>query len=451
MRNTLFILFLLFTKLVWSQINLIPNPSFEIIDTCSFSLGHLSIAKPWKDPALTADIYSSCSTIPDVNVPDNIWGNQYAHSGNNYSGIQVFSKIFNSGQRAYEYLQTHTLLPLQSHHIYYMEFFVSLSDSVCLVCNSIGSRITVDSISCEPLNQLYGQQQITNISPLNNKNSWVKISGKHLAIGGENYITIGNFLSPNESDTVKIQGCNTSSKYSLMSYYYIDDVSLYDVTIDAGRDTVICNNASHTLQVTGAFSKYTWSTGDTTHNLSINQSGTYWVKGNIPNIGDFYDSVTVLFTTAPIYTLCTDTNIYEGTQATLVASGNYQHYVWSNNQSTPNITVSDSGVYTVKVYDYEECSTTKSATVHVIEKPQLPFIAPTVIDQSNEKLVFTPLQNWRYELSIKKLTVYDALGRLLHAAEPYKHDFPQISLPIGIYYYQVEFNHQVYSSKLLIR
>ena len=84
------LLFLLSLK-VLSQPNLVPNPSFEVIDTC------------WVGPAIltninyfnwftfsSADIYSNCM-LSGYYVPQNYLGFQYPVSGNNYAGIQTYN------------------------------------------------------------------------------------------------------------------------------------------------------------------------------------------------------------------------------------------------------------------------------------------------------------------------------------------------------------------------
>jgi hypothetical protein len=54
----------------------------------------------------------------------------------------------------------------------------------------------------------------------------VKISGEYIAHGGEQYITIGNFYTDSNTDTIEVS--NYQNRHS--AYYYIDDVSIIDCT-----------------------------------------------------------------------------------------------------------------------------------------------------------------------------------------------------------------------------
>jgi hypothetical protein len=70
--------------------------------------------------------------------------------------------------------------------------------------------------------------QIQNPSsvPLTDKSNWMLISDTLHAQGGEQYITIGNFLKDSLSDTLYLGQVTGGWKDA---YYYIDDISVIDV------------------------------------------------------------------------------------------------------------------------------------------------------------------------------------------------------------------------------
>jgi hypothetical protein len=57
---------------------------------------------------------------------------------------------------------------------------------------------------------------------------WTEIQGCFTANGGEQYITIGNFTSNFNTDTLNTNSTNLVSGREGVSYYYIDDVTLID-------------------------------------------------------------------------------------------------------------------------------------------------------------------------------------------------------------------------------
>ena len=446
-----FILCFMFSHYLMAQPNFVPNPSFENPDSCARTLGLIKVANPWHDPVNSADLFNPCQLGFLMQVPNNIGGSQYPHSGLNYAGIQTYSNPAPAPDFwiNFEYLQTKLKNKLIANHKYYLEFFVSMSDTICLACNSLGARVTLDSIHSTPSTQLTGNTVVANTQMLTDKINWQKISGIFKAQGGEEFLTIGNFTLQPISDTIRIVGCSQPLQWPFWSYYYIDDVSLYNVTINAGNDTVICNpNTINTLKVKGDFTSYLWSTSDTSKYINITQSGTYWVKGNIPNIGDFYDTITVTFAQAPTFALSNDTTIYQGTTATLIASGNYQNYSWNTGINATTITVTDSGIYTIEVYDYDHCKTQKSVAIKTIPKPELPFLLPTIIQQSKEKLIFKPKTG--LSINIDKLTVFDTFGQIVFEGINYKNEFSAPHVANGLYYYKIQYGNEEIINKLMV-
>ena len=84
------------TKAAFGQVNLVPNPSFEIVDTCIefyTMLNSDNTVKYWSSPTSgTPDYFSTiCGLSPNNSVPMNWAGYQNAHSGISYAGIYAFA------------------------------------------------------------------------------------------------------------------------------------------------------------------------------------------------------------------------------------------------------------------------------------------------------------------------------------------------------------------------
>jgi len=62
-----------------------------------------------------------------------------------------------------------------------------------------------------------------------------------------------------------------------------------------------------------------------------------------------------------------------GETKTLTAPDGYQHYQWSTGETTPSITVSNAGIYTVKLTSYSGCAAQISDTIEVAPYPKAEF------------------------------------------------------------------------------
>ena len=202
-----FIAFLCFSGFFGARSqNLIPNPSFEDTVQCPDNAGQISYATPWYSPtAGTPDYFNSCGPTL-VSVPLNVWGYQYARTGNAYAEIMVYT----NGSSDREYLQVQLIDTLINGKLYCVEFFVSqcgissFSSHTPIAITEIGLLFSSNSIISGTFSILPYTPQI--VSPvgvyLNDTTLWMKIFGLYTATGNERYITIGNFKNDTSTDTI---------------------------------------------------------------------------------------------------------------------------------------------------------------------------------------------------------------------------------------------------------
>jgi gliding motility-associated-like protein len=70
---------------------------------------------------------------------------------------------------------------------------------------------------------------------------WIKIHGIYKAKGGEEFITLGNFKDDATTQTQVVATSTVLPIGAQLSYYYIDDVSIFEIiTPKARNDTTIC-------------------------------------------------------------------------------------------------------------------------------------------------------------------------------------------------------------------
>jgi predicted RNA-binding protein with PIN domain len=114
-------------------------------------------------------------------------------------------------------------------------------------------------------------------------------------------------------------------------------------------DTTICSNSgfSKVLSVDTAYHEVLWSTGDTTHQITVSSAGLYWVKSLSPCCGIVQDSILIRLENPNAYTFSfgTDTALCKPFELELSPGIQSQEYTWSTGDSLPQLAVSDTGVY----------------------------------------------------------------------------------------------------------
>ena len=134
----------------------------------------------------------------------------------------------------------------------------------------------------------------------------------------------------------------------------------------SGR-TSICSGNSTTLTASGANS-YTWSTGATTPTLTTSTAGTYTCTFRNSYGCTSTQDVTISVFAAP--TISGTTAICSGNSTTLTASG-ADSYLWDTGATTPSITVTEAGTYTVTGSTSDGCSGSAGVTVSVGALPTI--------------------------------------------------------------------------------
>lgn len=116
-------------------------------------------------------------------------------------------------------------------------------------------------------------------------------------------------------------------------------------------DTEIPTGGSVTLS-TDVYNSYLWSNSETTANITITEAGTYCVTVTNGNgcIGE--DCIIVTESTPNLSpTIAGNLVFCENENTTLALNGNYATYLWSNGETTPTISITEGGTYSVTVTD----------------------------------------------------------------------------------------------------
>ena len=184
------------------------------------------------------------------------------------------------------------------------------------------------------------------------------------------------------------------------------NVVVDSATTTGGRKTILlCRDSTITLSASQIGSTYLWNTGATTANLTVLDTGTYWVRTAQGTCfrADTFDVIKVI----PSTLLSTNQRSVCGLLSATINAVNplYSRYLWSTGDTTSEITVTQSGKYYITARD-SVCSITDSVQVLIIN--QLPERVDTgICYQSSITLQARPADSyiWSTGASTSQLNV----------------------------------------------
>jgi gliding motility-associated-like protein len=171
-------------------------------------------------------------------VPYSTRGYQFPKTGDGFAGIGTYVGIPSSGgdsiNHIAEYVSVKLISPLKANTCYYGEFYTSLADICEYATNRIAMLLTPNALTTTATsftNSLQPQIEWDTTKFFTDTLNWVKISGTFTAIGGEQYITIGNFKDGNHTKLKVLTSNFISPSFfpdKRAAYHYIDDVVLLE-------------------------------------------------------------------------------------------------------------------------------------------------------------------------------------------------------------------------------
>ncbi|MEA3445506.1 MAG: T9SS type A sorting domain-containing protein, partial [Bacteroidota bacterium] len=219
-------------------------------------------------------------------------------------------------------------------------------------------------------------------------------------------------------------------------------ISLQTPSAWFGNDTIICLGGQIQFAIQDQqLSNYFWSTGETDTSIIVLEQGNYSLivsntcGGDTNNIFLTVHENTYAFATDTIFISNADTIIISGTDSALSEA---EGYLWSTNETTPSITVSEPGTYYLTVSDTIGCKATDSIIVALIKYP-----ASGVLPLQDVLIYPNPFSN---ELIIsglqgnEEIRVLDVLGREIQLYYLVKENRIQLSFrdeAFGLYFIHI--------------
>ncbi len=246
--------------------NLVPNPSFELYDSCTSVYSIYTersmnfFCSNWFDNNLisesTVDYMNSC--LPEnYHVPDGINGHSFAQDGNRYIGASMIG--FYSHNTTDELHREHPCVKLTDTLIkdstYCVSFFYKNPNTFDkgYALDNIGILFTKDSLTYE-VAQFSSAHIRTEQGVLLRNDQWEQFTGYYTANGGETYLNVGLFGNLQNTtldfsydgfvafmyffDNFSVTKCNKDS----LTRVYIDLPNVFTPNNDGINDSYIINH-----------------------------------------------------------------------------------------------------------------------------------------------------------------------------------------------------------------
>jgi OOP family OmpA-OmpF porin len=152
MKITGHILVLLLLSMTTKAQNLVINPSFEEMEYCpnDFTQQNLKSLKKWTQAGEgTPDHFNTCSK--KVGVPNNMFGQQHARTGNGYAGLGTY---LNNHNRYREYLLGNLSRALKPGEQVCITIYYSAADNCQFIHDGFGVSLSAQphkTITSKPI------------------------------------------------------------------------------------------------------------------------------------------------------------------------------------------------------------------------------------------------------------------------------------------------------------
>ncbi|OJJ21012.1 hypothetical protein BKI52_10585 [marine bacterium AO1-C] len=242
-QTKLYILAILFISLVQAKAqdidttNLVPNPSFEDYHSLPKEMGSIyfqSIPHWTANPKPCTPDYFHAKGGKGFGVPQNKCGFMYAKSGQAYAGLLVRAgknKIDKRDIYYREHLMVKLKRPLREKYRYVVQMYIALASYSNYASAQLGFYFQRFPEQIE-----WDKKYLPRVTTPKDKfydqpNQWVLVRDTIVALGGEEYLMIGDF---NDYKTRQIKKITPSTKHFYQfnyqrAYYYIDDVSVVEL------------------------------------------------------------------------------------------------------------------------------------------------------------------------------------------------------------------------------
>jgi gliding motility-associated-like protein len=210
--------------------------------------------------------------------------------------------------------------------------------------------------------------------------------------------------------------------------------------IDLGNDTTLCSGDTIILNAGNPGGTYLWQNNSTSQTYTVSDSGIYRVIVTADSCSAG-DSIRVSYTQAPsLFSLGSDTTICEDSSIILSAyEPNVTYYVWNTGDTTPFISVSQSGTYTVK--DSNQCGTATASQSVTVAQCTCKIAIPNAFSPNNDGKNDSFGIVYECPLQIFSMNIYNRWGQLIfsthNVSDKWDGGYKGQQQPLGVYVYMI--------------
>ncbi len=230
-----------------AQENLVKNPGFEEYNDCPIRHTPEDVSSTlipnWTFPNKTASDYFNKCSDKGAGIPSNFAGYSRAKEGKAYAGAILSGSTFTHR----EYLQGELKEAMKPGKRYCVSFYYRLASGSRFAIDQLGVHLSKEKLAYNTKEEIKVKPQMSNPKGLflNNTSNWEQFCRVYKAQGGEQYITLGNFNSYENTNYVGVEKKNKSShSMTDYAYYYFDLVEVKEIT-----DCEVCACIPHDLKV----------------------------------------------------------------------------------------------------------------------------------------------------------------------------------------------------------
>ncbi|MFI5221913.1 MAG: gliding motility-associated C-terminal domain-containing protein, partial [Bacteroidia bacterium] len=140
-------------------------------------------------------------------------------------------------------------------------------------------------------------------------------------------------------------------------------------------DTVLCGNEKKILSGPVGYSNYLWSTNQTTQTIQVDTAGVYFLYAS-GGACTGYDTITVHGYPSLMISPISDSVMCSGDTISVKVGNGYMKYVWSTNDTTNEIKITNAGTYWIRVSN-NICSAADTFSVNFFTSFPIKFPSDT--------------------------------------------------------------------------
>jgi hypothetical protein len=233
--SVFFLLHFVLTVPIYAQNNLVPNPSFEILDSCPGNFGLINRALGWYGINISPDYFNRCAPNNRLSVPANYFGYQMPLIEHDEAYCGLFTQPYSDS--VHEVIGINLMEPLQKGIKYYVSFLASPSyivtnpsgSNIVCFCDKIGAKFfsqpIPESNHCSQIIDDFAQ--VYSDVLMNDTAQWYQFNESFISDSAYTFMCIGFFY------TLGNMSCECLNTMGFSGYTYIDNVCV-------STDSLVC-------------------------------------------------------------------------------------------------------------------------------------------------------------------------------------------------------------------